>query len=219
MTWNRVQFKTTAREQADAENAPRWSDFLVNNWMRLAFNEGWRRILNADPAYRYTKLTVSPDADGFVALATVDTAITPSQRYRFLSERTVRQHRLATVTEVVFNPHVLGSNVRFGDAVLTSGNISAWVNHLPQNPEDFAGVTPDETAVTWPDGHELVLATHLAALLLTKGALESRAAADLFAVVDALYTEMIQSVMSRTTESPQIYAADSSDSWSGGGHW
>lgn len=214
MSWNRVQFKTEARAQADAENSKRWSDTTVDALFAYVFDEGWRRILNGNSSYRYTKLQLPANSDGLVTIAAVNTALSPDRFNRVLDPKQVRDFRLATPGNLVLMPYVSGSNINFGPAG-GSTTVAFWVNHLPENPQN-TGFTNTE-AVTWPDGHELVLSYHLAAMLLTKGAVESRAAADLFTVCDAMYTSMIQSLMDRTTAHQQVTPSDSALDWSTGG--
>jgi len=218
VSWNRVEYKTAGRVQADAENSARWDTTTVNALFALTFDRGWRRILDADACYRYTKLSVTPDSDGFVTLASIEAQITPSRLYRCIDQRTVRNRGLATLGEVVLDPLVIGTNVRFVNPTIT-GTVSLWVNHMPQNPQAFTGDTADTDAVDWPDGEELVLAYYLAAMLLTKGAVESGAAGDLFQIVDQLFADMLQKLMRRTTHVGQFDATDNANDWNAGMNW
>ncbi len=131
MTWNRVQYKLAGRVQADAENSSRWNDITVNSLFALTFDRAWRRVLDADACYRYTKLTVTPDSDGFVSLASINAQIAPDRFYRCIDQTTVRNRGLATLGEVVLDPLVIGENVRFVNPTI-SGNVSLWVNRMPQ---------------------------------------------------------------------------------------
>ena len=214
---NRVDFKLQGRVQADAENSSRWSTDTVDGLFRYVFDNGWRRILNGDCTYRYTAMDMTSDSDGIITLAAVNAVITPDRFNRVFDQRTVRDKGLTSPTQLVLNPRVTGSEIRFGPGGV--GEVKFWINQLPQNPEDYTGATADTVDVDWPDGHELVLQYHLAAMLLTKGAVEAGAAASLFAVVDSLYTEMIQALMDRSTQHQQIIPVDTADSWSGGMSW
>ena len=211
---NRVEYKLAGRVQADAENATRWDATTVNALFALVFDRGWSRVLDADACYRYTKLTVMPDTDGFVTLASINAQITPERLYRCIDQRTVRDRGLATVGDAVLDPIVLGTNVRFVNPTIR-GSVSLWVNHMPQNPESFTGSTADTDSVTWIDGNELCLVYHLAAMLLTKGAVETGASAALFAVVDDLFSDMLQNLMRRTTKLAQFAATDNANDWGG----
>lgn len=214
MGQNRVWYKTMAREQANAAESKDWTDAFVSMWFAFAFDDGWRRILNGDAAYRYTKLELAANTDGDVAISAVNAAITPSRMYRVLDRKVVRDKRLATITETVLEPTVAGNYLRFGPTA-GSTTVTLWVNHIPENPESFT-TNPNTTIVDWPAGFELVPVNHLAALLLTKGAIQSADAAQLFAVTDQLYTSMIQTLMDRTTNHQQIIPSDSAGEWGPG---
>lgn len=215
MAWNRVQYKEQARAQADAEDSARWTTDLVNFWFANVFDEGWRRILNGDAAYRYTKITtLSADADGLIQISAVNALISPARMYRVLDPTTVRDKRLAGPAEYVLEPYVTGDVIRFGPVGV--GQPTFWVNSLPQNPQSFTDASADMDDVTWPDGHELVLANHLAGMLLTKGGVQTPQAADILALTDVMYTTMIQALMDRTTRHQQVLPTDAADQWSGG---
>lgn len=218
MSWNRVEYKEQGRVLADAENAQRWTAFQVNAQFALVFDRGWRRILDADPLYRYTRLVVTPDSDGLVPLTTLTAAITPSQFHRVFDKRLILNSTLIDQSaEVVWNPSVIGSSVKY--PVATAGtSLACWFNHWPENPQSYT-TTPDAQAVNWPTGYELVLAYHLAAMLLSKGALEVGASAALLSYVDDLYTDMLQTLMRRTTAPATMGAPDDAASWSAGMNW
>lgn len=218
MTWNRVQFKDQGRVAADAEDSARWTSTTVDAMFALVFDQAWRRVLAADPVYRYTELTVVPDSDGMVTLASIQAQLGSNRFFRCIDQRTVRDKGLATIGQVVLDPVVIGSNVRFMNPQVT-GNVSLWVNHLPENPQSFTGSTADTDPVTWIDGEELCLAYLLGANLLTKGAVESGAAADLFAIADQMFTEMLQSIMRRTTRLAQFTPTDNANDWNAGMSW
>jgi hypothetical protein len=157
MSWNRGQYKEQGRVQADAENAARWTSTTVDSLFALVYDMGWRRILNADAAYRYTELTVTPDQNGLVALATIDAAIAPSRRYRILDQITVRNKKLTGPTQVVLNPTVMGDYVRYG-VTGGSGPITTWVNHMPFNPQTLPTLWGDVNAdgvVTADDANQI----------------------------------------------------------------
>lgn len=213
MGQNRVWYKTQAREQGNAIGAD-WTDALVSMWFRNVFDQGWSRILNADAAYRVTKLEMTADADGIISIADVNTSLSPAVLYRVFSQQTVRNKRLAGVYETVLEPWITGDDIRFGGNAANS-SVTFWCNSRPQNPEDYT-TTPNTTLVDWPSGHEPVLVNHLAAMLLTKGAVQAADSAQILAVADQLYTDMIQDLMDRTTRHQQIVPSDNADEWSRG---
>lgn len=271
------------------------------NWLAWCFDDGWRRILNGNPTYRYVKLEMTADEDGYISIADVNVELTPAKMYRALDPVTVRNYRLCGPNDVILNPHVSGDVINFGGNAANQV-VTFWVNTIPLNPQasvatplwgdvnddglinsddvtqisryavglsvdsvvaveqrgditgngtvtitdaqqlqrwlngqsvsqtvtdrvGFAcpGATVDPGAdarpIIWPDGHELVLSNYLAAFMLTKGAVESRASGDLFAVCDTMFTNMIQATMDRSTQHQQITPNDSSESWSAGPNW
>lgn len=298
MAWNRVQYKEQGRAQADAENSPRWSSVVMSAQFSLVFDMGWRKILSAFPTYRYRKLTVTPNSDGVVSMASLRATVFPDRIFRLLDRPMVYNSQLASNGDVVRDPVVNGDNVQFGQGI--SGALPVWLSTMPVNPENIpvywgdvnadgvvtaadaqqvteysvglpvtnlpallqrgdvdgsgtidifdaqqisryaAGLAPtnptaaarlgtaiagvlefpaiaDTRDVVWPDGYEMVLAYHLAAMLLTKGAVETGAAADLFVIVDQLYTDMLQALMRPTTKRPTMGPSDDVNDWNAAG--
>lgn len=186
----------------------------------------WRRLLNAAPYYRVALRTPTLDSSSRVTLASLsNTATADAQEnlYRVLEvvidnrplrEIDTRDGLMATLSD----SHLTGDfYFRQGSYLICPGHPSVvatgiFVNHTPTPANSLSG---EGVTVEWPEGYELVLAYELAAVVLSKGAAETDAAAQCKAFAEDYRRDMLQD-LARISINPQMMRfPDTPAEWAG----
>lgn len=226
MAKTRAQMVSLTREYMDAVGSDRWSDSLITTVLGSVFDEEWSNILNAAPYYTFATRTVAQDANGQIALTSLNGGSGDSEQnfYRILnmsdgnanySETRYQDVPLATSTNY-FPPYgyayyLAGSYVQI--LPIGSGtSMTIGVNYKPTNIVDLAS---DSSTITYPEHSELVLVYAAAAELLNKGGAESNAAQTLMMMADKARSSLLDDLRRRTINPTRMAYPDSRGDWGG----
>lgn len=221
MSITRAELRTRVLEAADATSSGRWDNTpgtgIVDRHLGIVQLKEWRRILNACPYYRVASRTPVADASGRITFAQLSDATNPDAAqtvYRVLQvafnnvalrEVNPKDAYLAGVGSGNPYPFQYGIWYRDDAGILVPGyaNETATaihVNHLPTRADKLTG---DTVLVEFPDDYEDILVYEGAARLLSKGAAETGAAAELKALAEDDRRDMLQD-LSRTQAGPWV---------------
>jgi hypothetical protein len=205
---------TWTRAQADARNAPDWTDADVRATLGYAHIRAWKRVLDANRYLRTNVVSVAQGSDGRLPIASFDAGAGDSQQrfYRLLylhnglrvyDEDQRNKIPLGTITGVL---SVRPLWYRDGDYLQCLPQepafvMTAVVNHTP-TPMDQ--LSQDTVAAEFPRDYELILCYEAAALLLSKGGRETAAAADLQqGLADKMWSDCLGD-LARTSTDPTV---------------
>lgn len=212
-----------ARAQADARSAQDWLDDDVRKVLGMVHIREWKRILDANRYYRQNTLTVAQDANGQIALSSLDAGSGDAQKrfYRvlwvlngtLLHDEEQYAH-LPTATLVGGN-NVSPCWYRTGDylqiiPVGAGTSMTIVVNHTP-TPIDQ--LSDDTIAAEFPRDYELIVAYEAAAWLLAKGGRETSATADLQRLADQMRSEMLGDIVRISTDPVRMDFPDTRWAW------
>lgn len=213
MAWTKAQLIQETQNHADADGSSRWNSTTIARLLDVVYRREWSRILNANPTYRWAKRTLTTDSDGRLALSALSTATERLHRILQVQADDVQYPPLAvhdapfmggdpdTVATRGF--YFLGSQIQ----VLPQGanvSIDVYVNHLPPAITSLA----NEDAVVFPEDYEMLLAFEGAVLMLSKGAAETGAGAEIAALAEAMRGDMLADLARRAISPMQIGFSD-----------
>jgi hypothetical protein len=233
MTITKSGLRTRALQLADAVDSPRWNTTAstgeVDVHMGVVHLREWRRILNANPYYRVARRTPAIDSSGRIAISDLSSGAADAVEtfYRVLMvavnntpyKEIVPKEGLLAGIQITTGSAMPGSNIWFrqGDYIMVPDAVSAtatgvWVNHIPTAANALSG---EAIAVPFPEGYEDLLAFELAAIILSKGAAESDAAATMKAFAEDMRRDMLQDI-ARFSIAPQVFQySDTAAEWGG----
>ena len=198
--------------------------------MGVVHSREWRRILNAQPDYRIAQRTPTSDSQGRITIASLsDLSVADSQQrfYRIrsltMNNRPYREiaatdgYLAAASLQSTSSVPIFGFWFRQGDYIMVPDSPSTtstgiWVNHLPTRADNL---TAENKTVEFIDDYEDILAYEIAAILLSKGAAETDAAAQLKAIADGMRTDMLQDLTRTSTKPLTMQFPDSAAEWAG----
>lgn len=220
--YTRAQILAEALDEAEGTGSSRWSTDYQKRRLDWVFAQEWRRILAANPYYRWALREVVADGDAQIAYTALDSGAGNSLE---------RFHKVLAVAvgetpyeESDFHDHPLLVHSGTGEARLwwhegdhlalppadANGTVRVWVNHTPQRPSQLA---LDSDLVTFPRGYEGVLVYELAALLLSKGGAESDLALELKGIANGMRSAMFSEITRRSTRPTFIRPSDTPAEW------
>jgi hypothetical protein len=224
VSWQRLKYIEQTKVLADAENSQRWSTTTMLALLRVVYHREWRGLLNANPTYRWALRTVTSNTDGRVDIGDLDTVVGDASElfYRVLAvavndkiykEGNFRDYPLTLpgnnyAEELTYIPFDFYLQLIPAEAGIP---VKVWVNHTPQPIDEL---TSDAAPVEFPRGYEMLLCYEAAGLMLTKGGVETGAAADLLAVAAEMRADMLADTR-RTTNPIQFRYGDSRGEWGG----
>lgn len=225
MSYTRTQLVTLTEEAMDAVSSDRWGATLKLQALSTVYGRGWRRILQANRTYRFARRSVTLDADGRVAVSSLDSGsgdtaerfykllaaakVDTSQRYRVSEFMDDPLRTLVHPTFPSFEVWRQGDNLQFTPVEAVS--VYCWVNHVPTLIKDMAG---DNSTIVWPaDEYVPILAYEAGAFLLGKGGAEAGAAASLSVMAEDLWSDLLADVARFSTDPLFIQASDRSSDW------
>lgn len=221
----RAELRTDALNIADANGSGHWDDSAggeVDRRGGIVHAREWKRILNAAPWTRTAQRTPTADASGRVLLSTLSDTSAPDAKERLFRILVVAFDNRA-YEEVDAKSYVLaavngqarrcwyrdGSYLVAPDAAsLTATGI--WVNHTPT---PLHKLSADAVTVELPDDYDDVLAYEWAAMLLTKGAAETQAAAELKALAEEMRAELLADLARVSTKPLAFGYGDHPGDW------
>lgn len=221
------QFIDNVRNFMDAESSTRWTDAFITSVGGIVSQNEWSDILNQNQYYRFGNRSVTTDSEGRIAIAdlTVGSGDDTEYFYRVLTGPTdgnilwqqtdLRYVPLGTTTNYQ-NPYqylyyLVGEYFQL--LPVQSGlALTVAVSHTPPTISQLAGAT---SVIPYPSGYDWILVWVTAATLLMKGAAESQAASDLFALADSARKNMLGDVARRTVRPSSAFFTDSPAAWAG----
>ncbi len=223
----RLEFQNNVLSFMDAESSARWTPELILSVAGIVSQNEWSDIVNQNQYYRFAQRSVTTDSQGRVAIADLNSGSGDSAEYFYRvligftdgntlwTETDFRYIPLATQTNYQ-NPYVYSFYLA-GDyfqiiPVAVGTALTVAVNHTPPTIAQLAG---DTSVVPFPNGYEWILVWVTAATLLLKGAAESQAASDLFALADSARKNMLGDIARRTTRPTLALYQDSPSAWAG----
>lgn len=235
MTVTRASLRTRSLQLADAVSSARWDVTAgaageVDQHMGIVHSREWRRILNAQPDYRIAQRTPTSDSQGRFLISALSDLSVADQQQRFYRVRSLainnRPYReinatdgylaAASLTSTSSVP-IFGFWFRQGDYIIVpdAPNQTAtgiWVNHLPTRADNLS---IDTAVVEFIDDYEDILAYEVAAILLSKGAAETDASAQLKALAEGMRTDMLQDLTRMSTKPLVMRFPDTAAEWAG----
>lgn len=226
MSYTRTQLVTLTEEAIDGVSSDRWGSTLKQQVLSTIYGRGWRRILQANRAYRWGRRSATLDSDGRITVASLDSGSgdTAERFYKLLAAAKVDTNQRYRVAEFMDDPlrtlvHPTfpsfevwrqGDNFQFTPVEAVS--VYCWVNHLPTRLKDMAG---DSSTIVWPgdDDYVPILAYEAGAFLLGKGGAEAGAAQTLSVMAEDLWGDLLADVARVSTDPLFVQASDSSSDW------
>jgi hypothetical protein len=214
----RAQIISAAEEEAEAVGSSRWSTTLKLQRLDFVFAQEWRKILAANPLYRWALRTVSADSGARIAFTALDSGANDALERFHKVLALGRDNTLYEPASFLDDPMATVDGRGLyrwwpqGDAIQlpeadASASMRVWVSHTPQRPSQLSA---DNVVVTFPRGHEGVLVYELAALLLAKGGAETDLALELKAIAAGMRLEMLDEI-GRRVVGPQLIAPSDHD--------
>lgn len=213
MAWTKAQLIQETQNQADADGSSRWNSTTIARLLDVVYRREWSRLLSANPTYRWAKRTLTTDSDGRLAVSGLSTA---TQRFHRILQ--VQADDISYFPLAVHDAPFMGSDP---DTVATRGyyflgdqiqilpqganlSIDVYVNHLPPA---ITSLSNDDTVV-FPDDYEMLLAFEGAVLMLSKGAAETGASAEIAALAEAMRGDLLSDIARRSATPMQIGFSD-----------
>lgn len=231
MAWTRTTYLSQLREEIDAVGSNRWSDASLKRYLGLAHQRLWKQILDANMAYRFAERTVTPDANGKVALSSLNggTGDTLERFYRIVSDengyggvrRGVISYQEAKLTrfpsyrdDTSLTGAYSGVYWIEGDYLQvlprTGGDVTVRVSHTPARIDELSA---DSSEAAFPDGYELAVCYEAASLALAKGGAETEAGTALKIIGKDIMDDLISTIARRSTAPLRISASDNASDW------
>lgn len=223
----RTQLRTRALKRADADGSGRWDATAageVDQLGGIVFDREWRRILNANPYYKFNTVTLNSDsATGRYPIASLTTGAADAVKrfYRIIGVRIddvmyeeVPFKEWTLAETLAMSPRVWwyeGDNIMALPKALSKPGVFS-VNYIPCRIDNLAG---DGSTVDFPDGYEDVLVLEWAKHILIKGGAETQEALTMGALAEELRTDMLQDIARRSTNPLRMRYADSAWDWAG----
>lgn len=222
---NLATFRAAVLSEMDATDSGRWLPAEVDRKNGATFDALWRNILNANPYYLVGQRTPTSDSDGRYLIddLSTETGDLSERFYRILGVQIDGYLYDGPVQLTDWASRALSGNTADQRVWYQEGRkivampIQAskladafWVNYIPQRPDLLEG---DDSEINFPDGHEEVLITLSAARLLSKGAAETQAAAELRAMIRPDYDELMADVARTSIRPTMIQYGDTSFDW------
>lgn len=240
MSMTRTQLRTRTMRRADATTvdagtsySPRWNTTAgatgeVDQIMGFVQQREWKRILNANRFYRINKVQPAVGSDGRIAITALSTGTGDTKKnfYRIMLfvrnnyiysevplERWATGEASGDASRVWWRE---GTDIMFlpkeTSVTLNGTGDGIWVNWTPTRVEDLSA---DSITVEFPDGYEEILALEGAALLLSKGSVETAEARELRALAEEFRQDMLQDIARTSTNPLRMQYEDSSFAWGG----
>lgn len=233
------EFNIAVAAYLDGEGSSRWTPTLIRDTGGMVMTNEWSDLLNQNRALRYAARTVTTDATGCVPLSALDRIppplippVSPDTQgdsaeyfYRVIGgftdgsrvwvERDAGELPVPLLTGAVapIAPCFVLTGDRFQLLPAIPGTVlSAAVSHTPPT---IAQLATDLSQIQFPRGYEYILVWVTAGTLLLKGAAESQAASDLFALADGARKNMLGDVARRTTRPTFASFSDTAQDWAG----
>lgn len=221
----RAQFITLVEELLDAVGSARYGTTLKLQALTQAHDAGWKRILRTNRTYRVQELSLAQDALGQIPITSLTTGTGNNAKrfYRLLAAANGTTYYAPVNDQFApLEPSIrptgggytvsrMGDNLQF-TPVESGAVMRLAVSHLPTAPDDLAS---DASEVTWPEGHEWVLAYEAASLLASKGAGEVGASLFNKDQANEQWRELLAEVSRFSVTVPTIRPADDISDWGG----
>lgn len=228
----RAQLVNDTREFMDAigpsgQASGRWSDSLIKTVLNQTFDSEWDLLLDAVPDYTFALRQVTTDANGQVALSSLNSGTGDSQQNfrRILSvsdgnvlyaQTRFQDVPLATTTNYLPTyPRLYYIAGDYVQLLPVSGGVGLYigVNHKPTALLDLVS---DSSIVVYPENNHLVLVYAGAAQLLRKGGSESSEAQVLAKMADEERATVLDTLRRRTINPTRMAYPDLKYEWGGG---
>ena len=221
--YTRQQIIDDAKDEADGASSSRWSDTYITRRLDMVFAEEWRKILAANPTYRWALRTPTASASAQIPYTNLDNGTgdtterfskvlavarddTPYEESRFEDHPLLTLSGTGGAARVWWNE---GDHIALptSDASVT---MRVWVNHTPQKPSALSG---PGVIVPFPRDYSGILIYELAARLLSKGGAETDLGLELKAIAGGLRLEMLDEIARRSTRPSFVRATDTPEEW------
>lgn len=241
MSYTKAQYRIRTGQRMDAATtgsgstwstsagSQRWDTTAngeVDNVISAAFDQEWRRILQANANYRIASWSpVSSATTGRYALSDIQTTAGDSQKrlYRIVSFIIDNISYVEVPAQNWLSVEAAGTNPvsrvywREGTNVMclpTQYSVTATVhtNYLPTRPD---ALSADSVSPDFPDGYEEIVCLEAAARLLLKGGMEPTAAALLRQEANLLRDDMLTDINRLSLRARTVAFSDFSSDYAG----
>lgn len=226
MSATRTQALAGVRELLDAANSSRWSDAWIKTVLGIVHFREWKGILGANPYYRFAQRSVTTDSSGQFLYTGLNSgsgntaqtwnrilSITDGQN--IYNQTAFRDAPLATTTNYASTYVRSWFDAGLSVQVLPVQSglaLTVSVNYTPTRIDNLA---LDADSIDFPDGSEVILYLEAAAILFTKGNMESDAAQTMKALADVERTALYDQIARRSIQSQHMGMPDSASEWGG----
>lgn len=222
----RAQSRTDALLVADAYGSPRWDPTPggeVDRRLGFVHAKEWKLILNANRYYNFQMVTPTTDANGVIPFSSLTTGSGDATQnfYRVVKVMVGNAaYQFVQGPEYLNTPQTAlpafvwyqsGNSIVIPNA-LTTTVTGIWVNWYPQR---FDLLATDASIVVLPIDYDDVFAYAGAARLLSKGAAQSDAAAELSAIADGMRQDLLSDIARVSTDPATVRYSDSVSDWGG----
>lgn len=220
--YTRAQIIAAAEDEAEAVGSSRWSTTLKQQRLDWVFTQEWRKILAANPTYRWALRTATANAFAQVPYIGLDNGLGDTlERFSkvlalangetMYSESRFTDHPLlVTSGGSAFTWWNEGDHIALPAADANAQQLKIWINHTPQKPSLLAG---DSSIVVFPRDYSGVLVYELAAKLLAKGGTETDLALELKGIAEEIRREMLDEITRRSVKPLFVDPVDSPSEW------
>jgi hypothetical protein len=211
-----------ADEEAEATGSSRWSSTLKLQRLDWVFAREWRKILAANPTYRWGLRTPTATSGATILYTTLDSGaadtlerfskvLAVAREGTLYEESRFEDHPLLTLEGAgpVYRWWPEGDHLAL-PASDANAAMRVWVSHTPQKPSALAN---GSSVVTFPRDYSGVLVYELAASLLGKGGAETDLAIELKGFAQEIRAEMLDEISRRSTQPTFIRPVDSDAGW------
>jgi hypothetical protein len=216
----KIQARTTIQHMIDDPAGVRWPVANLDVLISMTLDSLYAEILEASP-YAVSQLdTVTPTSPGYVDLRTTADSGDLSQRLARIQSvtRDGQEYGQLDRRNVVLEG---GAEITYDEDygfVLMGKELHLIPYSVTEDVELRYSYTPtafwsldDGDDVEWPDGHELVYTSYLAALAMARGGAEDGSA---WMMVHAVAKQSMMGAISRRAAGPQtLFTSDTSIGW------
>lgn len=228
----RGQLVSDTREFMDAvgpsgQASGRWSDSLIKTVLNSVHDAEWDLLLDAAPYYTFAQRQASTDANGQVALSTLNSGSGDAQenwrRIMSVTDGNViyaetRYQDVPLGTTTTYQPYYDRLYYLVGETLQllpkdTNVGLYIAVNWKPTAVLDLAS---DSSIVNYPSNSHLILVYAAAAQLLRKGGSEATEANVLSRMADEERATMLDNLRRKTINPTRMAYSDLRHDWAGG---
>ena len=213
------------REHMDATGSSRWSDTQIKTVLGIVHYREWEQILAANPTYRFAQRSVTSSTAGLFAYTDLNSgsgnsaqtlhkiiAITDGQS--IYQQTRFQDAPLATSTNFASTSAKLWYDAGTNVQILPVGAVALTVS-VNYTPCRVDNLNADSDSIDFPDGSEVILYLEAAAILLSKGGMETEAAQTMRAMAQQERESMYSRIARRSTMPLHLGFNDSASEWGG----